>query len=83
VADDRATARRTKRKDTGVLRNASSFMIKKKRLKRALFDYTIYPAALFHKDATIKAARTRDIVLTKQSPLNAVGPQTIKSPIPT
>jgi hypothetical protein len=57
-------------------------MIKKKRLKRALFDYTIYPAALFHKDATIKAA-PRDVVLTKQSPLNAVGPQTIKVQLPT
>jgi hypothetical protein len=48
-------------------------------IEKALFDYTIYPAALFHKDATIKAARTRDVVLTKNRPADAVGPQTIKS----
>ena len=33
-------------------------------IESALFDYTIYPAALFHKDATIKAARGRDAVLS-------------------
>jgi hypothetical protein len=33
-------------------------------IEKALFDYTIYPAALFHKDATIKAARARDSFLS-------------------
>lgn len=49
-------------------------------IEKALFDYTIYPAALFHKDATIKAARARDFVITgaKRDP-DAVGPQQIKS----
>lgn len=49
-------------------------------IEKALFDYTVYPAALFHKDATIKAARARDFVLTgaKRDP-DAVGPQKIKS----
>ena len=49
-------------------------------IEKALFDYTIYPAALFHKDATIKAARARDFVLTgaKRDP-DAVGPQKVKS----
>jgi hypothetical protein len=37
-------------------------------IEKALFDYTIYPAALFHKDATLKAARARDAVLTKTTP---------------
>ena len=32
-------------------------------IEKALFDYTIYPAALFRKDATLKAARSRDDVL--------------------
>jgi hypothetical protein len=32
-------------------------------IEKALFDYTIYPAALFRKDATLKAARARDAVL--------------------
>jgi hypothetical protein len=32
-------------------------------IERALFEYTIYPAALFRKDATIKAARARDAIL--------------------
>ena len=57
-------------------------------IEKALFDYTIYPAALFHKDATLKAARSRDVVLTAQNESAkqygevenaAVGPQTIKS----
>lgn len=49
-------------------------------IEKALFDYTIYPAALFHKDATIKAARARDFVLTgsKRDP-DAIGPQKVKS----
>merc|ERR1712125_210502 len=46
-------------------------------IEKALFDYTIYPAALFRKDATIKSARSRDAVLTKES--EGVGPQTVKS----
>jgi len=47
----------------------------------ALFDYSIYPAALFRKDATIKAARARDTALTPSSERDddKVGPQTIKS----
>jgi hypothetical protein len=40
-----------------------------------MFDYTIYPAALFHKDATLKAARARDVGAMDGS----VGPQTIRS----
>jgi hypothetical protein len=48
-------------------------------IEKALFDYTIYPAALFHKDATTKAARARDEVLTVSRQKDAVGPQTIKS----
>jgi hypothetical protein len=48
-------------------------------IEKALFEYTIYPAALFHKDATIKAARARDDALTKNRDPKAIGPQTIKS----
>lgn len=48
-------------------------------IEKALFDYTIYPAALFHKDATIKAARARDQVLTAKRDKDVIGPQTIKS----
>eukprot|EP00934_Nitzschia_sp_Nitz4_P007207 Nitzschia sp. Nitz4//scaffold4_size323378//287801//290114//NITZ4_000711-RA/size323378-snap-gene-0.430-mRNA-1//1//CDS//3329553552//7197//frame0 len=48
-------------------------------IEKALFDYTIYPAALFRKDATIKAARSRDALLTKDHKTDAVGPQTVKS----
>jgi len=54
-------------------------------IEKALFDYTIYPAALFRKDATLKAARARDAVLTSSSRKTdkdgkpVVGPQTIKS----
>lgn len=47
-------------------------------IESALFDYTIYPAALFHKDATIKAARSRDKALTGEHHKGR-GPQTIKS----
>mmetsp|Transcript_21027 Transcript_21027/g.42021 ORF Transcript_21027/g.42021 Transcript_21027/m.42021 type:complete len:768 (-) Transcript_21027:892-3195(-) len=49
-------------------------------IEKALFDYTIYPAALFHKDATIKAARARDFAITgaKRDP-EAIGPQKVKS----
>jgi len=50
-------------------------------IEKALFDYTVYPSALFHKDATIKAARARDVVLTKEEDKDKdrIGPQTIKS----
>mmetsp|Transcript_24483 Transcript_24483/g.36981 ORF Transcript_24483/g.36981 Transcript_24483/m.36981 type:complete len:739 (+) Transcript_24483:60-2276(+) len=48
-------------------------------IEKALFDYTVYPAALFHKDATIKAARARDEVLTKTKDKESYGPQTVKS----
>ncbi len=48
-------------------------------IEKALFDYTIYPAALFRKDATIKAARARDAILTSKSKEIATGPQTVKS----
>jgi hypothetical protein len=48
-------------------------------IEKALFDYTIYPAALFHKDATIKAARARDAALTDETDEKVVGPQTVKS----
>jgi len=48
-------------------------------IEKALFDYTVYPAALFHKDATIKATRSRDLVLTKNRNEEAIGPQTVKS----
>ena len=47
-------------------------------IEKALFDYTIYPAALFHKDATLKAARSRDAALTTGAN-GGVGPQTIQS----
>jgi len=49
-------------------------------IEKALFDYTIYPAALFHKDATIKAARARDFLITgAKRDADAVGPQKVKS----
>jgi hypothetical protein len=48
-------------------------------IEKALFDYTVYPAALFHKDATVKAARARDAALTKKKDPDAIGPQTVKS----
>jgi hypothetical protein len=49
-------------------------------IEKALFDYTVYPAALFRKDATLKAARLRDAILTKNTELeHSLGPQTVKS----
>merc|ERR1712232_867790 len=60
-------------------------------IEKALFDYTIYPAALFRKDATLKAARARDAVLLSSSKSKSesknkknkdddiIGPQLIKS----
>ena len=48
-------------------------------IEKALFDYTIYPSALFRKDATVMAARARDLILTKNKNPDALGPQTIKS----
>lgn len=50
-------------------------------IEKALFDYTVYPAALFRKDATLKAARARDRVFTKKSdiPEDSYGPYTVKS----
>lgn len=34
-------------------------------IEKALFDYTVYPAALMRKDATLKAARARDATFQK------------------
>mmetsp|Transcript_5995 Transcript_5995/g.17053 ORF Transcript_5995/g.17053 Transcript_5995/m.17053 type:complete len:811 (+) Transcript_5995:285-2717(+) len=55
-------------------------------IEKALFDYTIYPAALFRKDATLKAARARDAALVsgkvekeKDGDREAIGPRYIKS----
>jgi len=55
-------------------------------IEKALFDYTIYPAALFHKDATVKAARLRDAhhspksrKKTEEEEDAVIGPQTIMS----
>jgi len=50
-------------------------------IEKALFDYTVYPAALFRKDATITAVRLRDNVLTreKSESINSPGPHTVKS----
>ncbi|KAG7370210.1 hypothetical protein IV203_027956 [Nitzschia inconspicua] len=54
-------------------------------IEKALFDYTIYPAALFRKDATLKAARGRDATISpsiskkNKDGTPPVGPQTIKS----
>ena len=49
-------------------------------IEKALFDYTVYPAALLRKDATLKAARTMDFVLSKgKKEEDSVGPVTIKS----
>ncbi len=50
-------------------------------IEKALFDYTVYPAALFRKDATLKAARARDAILTKPEDKDeeSLGPQTVKS----
>jgi hypothetical protein len=54
-------------------------------IEKALFDYTVYPAALFRKDATLKAARARDAILTKSDSRDKneddkpIGPKTVKS----
>lgn len=48
-------------------------------IEKALFDYTVYPAALFRKDATIKAARARDAALQKEEDKERIGPQVVKS----
>jgi len=49
-------------------------------IEKALFDYTIYPAALFHKDATVKAARAVDAVLSEDRQDDAsAGITTVKS----
>ena len=54
-------------------------------IEKALFDYTIYPAALFRKDATLKAVRARDAILTQNIKTTVdgnviqVGPKVIKS----
>mmetsp|Transcript_53133 Transcript_53133/g.78852 ORF Transcript_53133/g.78852 Transcript_53133/m.78852 type:complete len:758 (-) Transcript_53133:84-2357(-) len=48
-------------------------------IEKALFDYTVYPAALFHKDATIQAARAMDAVLSKGKENSEGGITTVKS----
>lgn len=48
-------------------------------IEKALFDYTVYPSALFRKDATIKAARIRDRIMTKETPKDSYPPYTVKS----
>lgn len=50
-------------------------------MESALFDYTIYPAALLRKDATIRAARARDgtLTTTKDKDEEDDGPHTVKS----
>lgn len=48
-------------------------------IEKALFDYTIYPAALFHKDATLKATRSRDAYLSRNTEMDTPGPKTIMS----
>jgi len=50
-------------------------------IEKALFDYTVYPASLFRKDATLKAARARDAIMTKKEdiPEDSHGPYTVKS----
>jgi hypothetical protein len=50
-----------------------------KDIEKALFDYTIYPVALLRKDATLKAARSRDLALTEKVDEEVVGPKTVKS----
>lgn len=47
-------------------------------IEKALFDYTIYPVALLRKDATLKAARLRDLALT-ETLRDSIGPVTVKS----
>jgi hypothetical protein len=46
-------------------------------IEKALFDYTIYPAALFHKDATLKAAQRRDSALSDTTNKETSLPKTI------
>jgi len=46
-----------------------------KDIEKALFDYNLYPAALMHKDATLKAARYRDQQVSKSD----TSPSKIKS----
>lgn len=46
-------------------------------IESALFDYIIYPAALFRKDATLKAVRKRDAMLAGHVDMSK--PQQIKS----
>jgi len=51
-------------------------------IEKALFDYTVYPAALMRKDATLKAARGRDSVLSTEEERKkegGVGPLVVKS----
>jgi len=48
-------------------------------IEKALFDYTIYPAALFHKDASIKAARAVDAILSKDKEDKKQGLSSVKS----
>jgi len=49
-------------------------------IEKALFDYTVYPAALFHKDATLKAARDADRELAKKLNVDkSEGIATVKS----
>ena len=50
-------------------------------IEKALFDYTVYPTALFRKDATMKAARARDAILSKieKNESELLGPQTVRS----
>jgi hypothetical protein len=48
-------------------------------IEKALFDYTIYPSALFHKDATIKAARAVDAILSKEKDNKKQGLSSVKS----
>jgi hypothetical protein len=47
------------------------------KIESALFEYTIYPTALFHKDATLMAARQRDAVLSTKNKVDdtSLGPQ--------
>lgn len=52
-------------------------------IEKALFDYNIYPAALLRKDATLKAARGRDLALAgdedRSKASDQVGPLIVKS----
>ena len=48
-------------------------------IEKALFDYNLYASALIHKDATLKAARAQDAILSKEFDPEIIGPQTVKS----